>query len=434
MDRRSKHFLLILYLLSLLTAGLSWAAGERGTYAIRDAKIHTLSSAGTLQRGTVVIADGKIAAVGANVKIPAAAQIINGQGLEVYPGLINGWSNIGLTEIGAVPATNDASEMGDYNPHLLAYTAFHPASEHIPVARVNGITTSVSAPSGGVISGQAVLIHLDGWTVEEMALRKSAGMVFNFPSLDAPRGFGFGGGRGTRRQPFSEIKRNYEKRLTELSELLESARHYAKARETNPATERDRKLDALVPVVKGEMTVFVEANTARDIKNAAEFAKKEKLKTVIQGGREADKVTDILKKENIPVILGSIVALPTREDDPYDARFTLPRDLAKAGVKFALSSPSSSDVRNLPYEAGFAQAYGLPHEEALKAVTVNPAEILGVADRVGSIEPGKIADLVVTDGDLLEIRTQIKTLFIGGKSVSLETKHTRLYDKYLNRP
>src|SRR5437867_4131805 len=331
--------------------------------------------------------------------------------------MINAWGNLGLTEIGSVPATVDSSEMGDYNPHLLAFSAIHPASEHIPVARVNGITANLTAPSGGILSGQATLIHLDGWTVDQMALLKSAGLVMAFPSLDCPvGGFGAGGFRGRRRETFSELKRNYDKRIGELSELLEAARHYTRARTADPTTSVDRNLEALAPAARGEITVFVHAETSRDIKNAVEFAKKEKLKIVLQGGREAGKAAELLKKENVPVILGSIVALPAREDEPYDARFTLPRDLARAGVKFALTSPSSADVRNLPYEAGFAQAYGLPHDEALKAVTLNPAEILGVGDKIGTIEAGKIADLVVTDGDLLEIRSQIKNLFIAGKT------------------
>jgi imidazolonepropionase-like amidohydrolase len=326
--------------------------------------------------------------------------------------------------------------MGDFNPHLLAFTAIHPASEHFPVVRVNGITTALSAPSGGVIPGQAVLLHLDGWTNDEMAIRKSAGMVIDFPSLAGRRGrFGGGGGfEGARRQTFAERRRTYDRQVRELTELLESARHYAAARAANPATERDRKLDSLVPVVKGEMTVFLAADSARDIRNAVDFAKKEKLKFVLQGAREANQVADLLKKENIPVILDSIVALPGREDDPYDARFTAPRDLAKAGVKFALTSPSTEFARDLPYEAGFAQAYGLTHADALRAVTLTPAEILGVAGQIGSIEVGKSADLVVTDGDLLEIRTQVKNVFVAGRNLSLETKHTRLYERYLNRP
>lgn len=427
-----KHALLLACTLLLVALGIRSA--DIQTYVIQNAKVYTLSSAGTLPRASVVVVNGKIAAVGASLKVPAGAQVIKGDGLEVYPGMINAWSNVGLTEIPAVDVTNDSNEQGSYKPQLLAYSAIHPASEHIPVARVNGITASLSVPSGGVIAGQATLLRLDGWTVEEMALSKSAGMVLNFPSLGGRGGRGMGFGRFTQRQSFTEMKRNQENQLKELSELLERARHHAKARQANPSTEGDRQLDALAAAAKGEMTVFVAADSARDIRNAIEFARKEKLKIVLTGGRESGAVADLLKKENIPVILGSIVTLPAREDDPYDAPFTLPAALAKAGVKFALTSPSSSDIRNLPYEAGFAQAYGLSHEEALKAVTLAPAEILGVADRVGSIEVGKIADLVVADGDLLEIRTQVKNLFIAGRNVSLETKHTRLYQKYLNRP
>ena len=401
-------------------------------YAIRDARVYTLGSAGTMAGATVVVVDGRITGVGPGVKIPAGAQIINGQGLHVYPGMINAWSNLGLTEIGSIAATNDAAEMGEYNPHLLAFSAIHPASEHIPVARANGITASLSVPVGGVIAGQATLFHLDGWTPDEMALRKSAGMVLDFPGLGGARTRG--PGASGRRQSFAETRRNYERRIKELSDLLEAARHYEKARSTRPETERDRRLEALGPVIRGELAVFIQADSERDIRSAVAFARKEQLKAVIQGGREANRTAEILQRENIPVILESILALPVREDDPYDARFTLPRDLARAGIKFALSSPVSADVRNLPYEAGWAEAYGLSHDDALKAVTRNAAEILGVGDQVGSIETGKLADLVVTDGDLLEIRTQVKHLFIAGKPVSLETRHTRLYEKYRNRP
>ncbi len=417
----------------LLAAVLTSGSSQNSAYVIRNARVHTMASAGTLASASVVILDGRIADVGASVRAPAGAQVINGQGLEVYPGMVNAWGNIGLTEIGAVAVTNDSNELGDFKPQLLAFSAVHPASELIPVARANGITASLSAPSGGIIAGQAVLLHLDGWTADEMAILKSAGMAIDFPGFGGRGRFG-GGARVGARQTFSEMKRIQEKQVKDLTELLEKARHYARAREVNPATERDRQLDALIPVVRGEMTVFIGADTARDIRNAVEFARQQKLKFVIRGGREAVQVADLLKKENVPVILGSIIALPTREDDPYDARFTVPRDLAKVGVKFALTAPSSSDMRNLPYEAGFAQAYGLSHEEALKSVTLYPAEILGVADRIGSIEKGKIADLVVTNGDLLEIQTQIKNLFIAGRNVSLETRHTRLYQQYLARP
>ncbi len=419
----------------ILILALTLSAAGKPVCVIRNARVHTLSSAGTLEHASVVMENGKVVAVGTSVRVPPGARVIEGRGLEVYPGMVNAWSNVGLTEIPAVEVTNDAAEQGQYKPQLLAFSAIHPESEHIPVARVNGITSCLSVPEGGIIAGQSVLLHLDGWTVDDMAILKSAGMVVTFPSLERPRGRYPGAGFGrTARQTFAEIKRNYENQVKELSEWLEKARHYAKARQAQPATPADRQLEALVPVVEGKSVVFLTADTARDIRNAVEFGKKERLRFVIHGGREANQVADVLKKEDVAVILDSIVELPVREDDPYDARFTLPRDLANAGVRFALTSPDSSEVRNLPYEAGFAEAYGVSHDQALRAVTLNPAEILGVADRLGSIEVGKVADLVVTDGDLLEIRTQVKNLFISGREVSLETKHTRLYEKYLGRP
>ena len=427
-----KRIPVILACLALLAAGFLLTAADNRVYVIQNAKVYTLSSQGTLDRASVVVVNGKITQVGKAVRAPAGAQIIKAEGLEVYPGMVNAWGNIGLTEIGSVDVMSDTTDLGAFKPQLLAFSALLPASEHIPVARVNGITTAVSAPSGGIIAGQAALIHLDGWTADEMAILKAAGMVMQLPGIGGGRG-GRGAGAQEPAAQAADAARATQRQLAELSELLEKARHYARAREANPATERDRQLDALVPVVKGQMTVFLQAQTARDIRNAIDFAKKEKLKFVIQGGREANRVADLLKKENVAVILDSIVSLPSRQDDPYDARFTLPKELAAAGVKFALTSPSASDVRNLPYEAGFAQAYGLAHEEALKAVILHPAEILGVADRIGTIEPGKIADLVVTDGDLLEIRTQVKHLIIAGNAVSLETKHTLLYKKYLDR-
>jgi imidazolonepropionase-like amidohydrolase len=423
----------------LVVAGLAGAAGTGKIYVIRDATVHTMGPAGTVAHATIVIIDGKITAVGTSVKALAvwgSNSIIDGRGLEVYPGLINAWSDIGLTEIPSVPATNDSIEMGEFNPQLLAFSAIHPASEHIPVARANGITSCLSAPAGGIVSGQATLLHLDGWTADEMALLRSAGLAINFPSLEGgPRSAsGETPAPDSRRTPFSETRRVYERRVRELSELFAQARHYEKARGADPNAQRDARLESLIPAIQRRMPVFLEANSAGDIGNAVEFAKRENLKAVIRGGREANRVTDLLKKESMPVIVGSIVRLPAREDDPYDEPFTLPRDLARAGVKFALTSPASSNVRNLPYEAGFAEAYGLAHEDALRAVTVSPAEILGVADRIGTIEVGKTADLVVTDGDILEIRTQIKHLFIAGKNVSLETRQTRLYQRYLARP
>ncbi len=436
MQTRVRKITILLSGLLLLSAVVSLSGADSRAYVIRDAKVYTMGAAGVLERASVVIIDGKIAEVGVRVRTPSGARVIQGRGLEVYPGMINAMSSIGLTEVGSVDVTVDTTEMGDFKPQLRALEAVNWDSEHFPVARVNGVTASISAPSGGVIAGQAALLHLAGWTSEEMAVLKSAGMVINFPSLGGGGGRGGGGGAapGGRGRPFAEIRREHDRRVKELAEWLEKARHYAKAVQANPSTPRDRELEALVPLVRGEMLGLMRADTARDIRNAVEFAKKENLKVAIVGGRDAVEAAGVLQKENVPVILGSVYSLPSRRDDAYDSRYAVPARLAEAGVRFALTSPSPSDTRNLPFEAGMSVAYGLSREAALKAITIRPAEILGVADRLGSIEQGKVADLVVTDGDLLEIRTQVKNVFIAGKNIPLESKHTRLYERYMSRP
>jgi imidazolonepropionase-like amidohydrolase len=414
------------------------------TYAIQGAKIYTLAGP-PLENGTVVVRDGKIAAVGADVQVPAGAQVIDGKGLQVYPGLFDCYSRLGLTEIGQVSATVDISEMGEYMPHLTAYTAIHPASDHIPVARANGITHAVSAPGGGgggffgggggsVIPGQPALIQLDGWTVEEMAVRKSVGMVLVWPSMQT-RTFDFATFE-FRQRPFTDVKKEYEEKVGKLEEWFEAARHYAQAAKgTWPSSfERDQKLEALVPVVKGEASVIVIANSERDIKNALEFVAKHKLKAILAGAREGWKVKDEIKKAGVPVILGPTQALPSEEDDPYDKPFSNPGELHAAGIPIAFATFDSSDSRTLPYEAANAVPFGLPSEEALKAITINPAQILGVGDQFGSIEVGKIANLVVTNGDPLEIQTEFKHVFINGRPVSTENRHQRLYDQYRARP
>ncbi len=434
----------------VLTLALSAAVfaqpASRG-YAIRNVKIHTLTGP-AIERGTVVIRGGKIAGVGANVAAPAGAQVIDARGLEVYPGLIDSISSLGLTEISSIAATVDTSETGEFNPQLIAATAVHPASEHIPVARANGITHAVSAPGGGgggrgggggsLIPGQASLIHLSGWTVEEMAIEPSIAMMLRWPAIQSR---GFRGGfdpnlLGLRQRSFADSKREYDERVARIEDWLEAARHYAQAAEKGAKTkfERDLRLEALARVVKGQLAVVIQASDARDIKNAVEFAERHKLKMILAGGAEAWKVKDLLKQKNIPVILGPTQALPREEDDPYDRPFVTPGELSKAGVKIAIATFDSAYSRTLPYEAANAVGYGLPWEEAVKAVTLYPAQILGVSDRLGSIEEGKLANLIVTDGDPLRIQTQVKHLFIKGELTSTDNRHKQLYEKYRARP
>jgi imidazolonepropionase-like amidohydrolase len=413
------------------------AQGTTDTYAIRNVRIITVTGP-VIESGTVVIANGKIAAVGANASVPSGAKVIDGKGLSVYPGMIDADTEIGLTEIGSVAGSVDTNEIGDNNANIHVDVAIRPDSSHIAVTRVNGITTALTAPRGGLIAGQSAILNLDGWTAREMVLKSPAAMHINWPGGGGGRGGEFGG-FGQQRS-VTELRREQDRQIESLKRILRDAAAYgdakdARAKDPNlPKQDVDLKLEALIPVVRGLMPVVINVSLERDIRAAITFVGEMKLKAIISGGIEAYKVAEQLKARNIPVIVGPVLRMPAKEDDPYDAAFTNAGLLSKAGVKIAFQTNDSAYSRNLPYHAGMAAAFGLPKEEALKAVTIYPAEIFGIADRVGSIEQGKIANLIVTDGDPLEIRTQIKHVFINGREIPLTSRHTELYEKYKARP
>jgi imidazolonepropionase-like amidohydrolase len=422
--------------LSALTVSTALMAQDSGSLAIRGARIVTLAGA-PIENGTVVIQNGRIAAVGPGAPVPAGARVIDGSGLQVYPGLFDAATQLGLTEIGAVDVTNDMSELGDFNPHLNAATAVHPASEHLPVARANGITHAVSAPQAraGGIGGQATLINLDGWTVEEMQVVPSVGMVMRWPALGMGGGFGFffqQGGSPPR--TFREARQRYDENVRKIEGWLEAARRYDAGVKAGESLPRDLKLEALARVTRKELPLLVQADEERDIRNAVEFAEKQGLRIVIASGNEAWKARALLAEKRVPVILGPTQALPNGQDEGYDEMYAAPGLLHQAGVKIAFGTFNSSDSRTLPYEAANSVSYGLPRDEALRAVTVNAAEILGVADQVGTVQVGKLANLIVTDGDPLEITTQLRHVIIAGRDVSLENRHKELYDRYRGRP
>jgi imidazolonepropionase-like amidohydrolase len=419
------------------TARIVSAQGPADTYAIRNARIVTVTGP-AIENGTVVIANGKIAAVGANASVPSGAKVIDGKGLSVYPGMMDSDTEIGLTEIGSVAGSVDTSEIGDNNANIHVDVAIHPDSSHIAVTRVNGVTSALTAPRGGLIAGQSAILNLDGWTPQEMVLKSPVAMHINWPGAGGGgRGGGFGGGP---QRSVTELRREQDKQIESLKKILRDAAAYGDAKDARakdsslPKQNVDLKLEALIPVVRGQMPVVINANLEREIKGAIAFVGEMKLNAIISGGAEAYKVADQLKARNIPVIVGPVLRMPVREDDPYDAAFTNAGLLSKAGVKIAFQTNDSAYSRNLPYHAGMAAAFGLPKDEALKAITIYPAEIFGIADRVGSIEQGKIANLIVTDGDPLEIRTQIKHVFIKGRDIPLTSRHTELYEKYKARP
>ncbi len=434
-------------------ATASFAADD--TLLIRNVDVYPITSAP--QKGvSLLIQDGKVAEIGVKIVPAKGVKVLEGKGLRVYPGMIDSATELGLSEVPAERVTVDTGELGEFMPQLRALVAVNPESEHFGVVRVNGITSAMTFPASGggggggrfgggdrqFVSGQAALIHTDGWTWEEMEINRSTAMHLIFPTL------GNRGGRGggapdssileafgiTPAGGFTQQKRNYEQQVAKLTEFFDNARRYQKARIANlPGFTRDLKFEAMIPVLEGKLPVAVSASRASCIHDALVFAEKQNIKIVLLQPRELAKVAAEVKAKNVPVILGRVLALPDSEDDSYDEAFTLPLEAYKAGVKFAFGTFNNEFIRNIPYQAATAVAFGLPYEEALKAVTINPAQIWGQGDKLGSIDKGKVADLIVTDGDPLEIQTQVKHLFIKGKEVSLANKQTRLYEKYMSR-
>jgi len=445
----------------LMGCALAGGAASNDTFLIRDADVYPVT--GPVMTGvSVLVQDGRIADIGAKLVAPKGIRIVEAKGLRVYPGMIDSATELGLAEIESVRETEDTGELGAFMPQLRALAAVNPASEHFPVVRVNGITSVMTFPSFGstgggggggrggggerqFISGQAALIHTDGWTWDDMAIKPGAALQLTFPSM--PRaGRGGGGGfpettpapvavTGAAAGGANQARQAYEAQIVTINQFFDDARQYQKAKAAKaPGFRTNLKFEAMLPVLDGKVPVAVSASRAGAIHDAVSFATKQGIKIVILEPRDLTKAAPELKEKNIPVILGRVLALPENEDDAYDSASTLPAEAYKAGVKFALGTFGNQFVRNLPYEAAAAVAYGLPYDEALKAVTINPAQIWGVADQVGSVEKGKWADLMITNGDPLEIQTQIAHLYIKGREVELTNRQIQLYQKYLNRP
>ena len=434
-------------LLGLLMASAlaAFAAGE--AVLIQNADIYPVSSA-PVKGGSLLIEDGKIVEIGSKINPPKGAIVLDGKGLRVYPGWIDSGTQLGLEEIESIRETNDTGELGEFMPQLKALSAVNPDSEHFGVVRVNGITTAIALPEGGagggrgasaqIIAGQAALLHTDGWTWEEMEINRSAAMVLNFPTSG-------GRGRGGFASDAQDLlpnganaagssQRAVLDQIAKLNAFFDDARNYQTAKAAHqPGFRTDLKFEAMLPVLDGKMPVAVNASRATTIHDAIAWAEKQKVKIVILQPREIAKAGPELKAKNVPVVLGPVLALPQTEDSEYDEGYAQPLEAYKAGVKFALGTFTNEFVRDLPYQAATAVAYGLPHDEALKALTINPAEIWGASDRIGSLEKGKLADLMIVDGDPMDVRTQIRHIFIRGKEITLSNKQIRLYEKYMSR-
>lgn len=407
--------------------------GVKETVAIRGGTIHTVSR-GDIANGTIVIQNGVITLVGdAGSAVPPNARVIDASGLHVYPGMIDSGTNLGLTEISSVRGTNDVSEVGDFNPNARVHTALNPHSNLIPVTRANGVLLALSQPEGGIVAGSSAVIRMSGWTPQEMTVKAPAAMHIRFPA--ARRQVSLQRDEDVEK----EQRKGYERRVDSLRDLMRDAQAYltaidAAGKPRTARTERDLVLEAMVPLLRGTVPAVLHADRENDIREALEFADEHKLRVILSGGHDVQKVIGELKKRNIPVLLGPILALPQNEDDPYDLLYTNAKALHDAGVPFAILSSDNHNARNLPYHAAASAAFGLPKEIALRSLTLSPAEILGISDRYGSLDVGKSATLFLADGDPLEIRTQIRGIFIDGEQIPLDTRQTELYEKFLNRP
>jgi imidazolonepropionase-like amidohydrolase len=425
-----------LFSLFLSALALSAIAAAQSTpVAITNGKLLTVSH-GTIENGTLIIANGKIVAVGpaSSVTIPSGAQIVDAKGLTVYPGLIDPETNFGLTEISADDNNNDLIERSDeIMPHMHVYDAFHAETELIPVARLNGITNAVVAPANeNSISGQDIFIQLYGRDRDQMVLGRDVALAMNFGADQRRRGGRGGGGAqypSTRMGLITQLRQNF----LDAQDYMQ--KQEAATKKDDKSFKRDLKMEALIPYLKGERPIVLGVYESYDVETIMKLAQEFHLKVILNHLTHSQDILDEIAAYKVPVIIGSIYDQP-RAGERYDAVYSLPAELAKRGVKIAISSAdaggpvSSHSSRNLPYAAGFAVAYGLPYDEALKAITLNVAEMFGYGDRLGSLDVGKTANVVLANGDPLDVRTDVKQVYIEGVAVPMVSRQTQLRDEY----
>lgn len=398
--------------------------GRDSTYLIRGGTVVT-GTGEKLANTSILVRAGRIAQVGGNIQPTAATKVIDATGKFVYPGMIDSYTGIGLQEIGGVQTMTMRSEKGQFNPQIFALVGLNVESEILGVTRMNGVTSVMTAPTGGLISGQAALINTAGWNWEDLSVRKAAGYVINLPSAGGRGGRGGGGGGrgGGGDAPGT---------LADLETFLQEAKDYNAQRAAGTG-KLDLLYESMRPLFRKEEPAIISANGEQAIRDAIAFGEKWGFRVVISGGAQAYKVRTLLAQKNVPVILSSIEASPDF-NTTYDEVYAQPGLLNEAGVKFAFSTGNGSNARHVPFHAQLAVAYGLPEDAAIKALTIWPAEIFGADKDIGSIAQGKLANLFISTGDPLDLRTQITSIFIKGREVPDDDRQHRLYDKYKARP
>ncbi|CAN5507897.1 amidohydrolase [soil metagenome] len=398
--------------------------------AIKGATIHPVSGPDILN-GTIVFDKGVITTLSADAPLPPGTEVVEATGRHVYPGLISANSVLGLVEISAVRSTLDIAEAGAINPNASSVTSINPDSELLPVTRSNGILTALAVPEGGLLSGTSAVLRMDGWTPEEMTVRAPAAMHLRWPEMRIDR---------DPRAPKSpeDQQKEIDKAQKTIRDAFAIARSYWHARKTPaPDFKSDLRWEALMPVFDGKLPLFVHAESLAQMEAALAWAREAQLKIALVGGTDAWRIAAQLKESDTPVIIARATTLPPRRDEPYDSAFANAARLHEAGVRFCIATKGRESEapheRSLPFEAGMAAGFGLPREEALKSVTLYPAQMLGVADRLGSLEAGKAATLIVTDGDPLDFPTHVEAAYIDGRRIDLTNRQTRLRDKYLEK-
>lgn len=429
------------HILSCVLIGIFWVATASaqitekpafGKFALINATVHTVSD-GVIMNGVVLVNGERIEFVGSNVKPTADYTVIDLTGKHIWPGMIDAGTSLGLIEISAIPVTVDNAEVGNFNPNMRAFTAINPNSPAIAVTRVEGVTTVIAEPASGLISGTATLIDLFGYSPDSMAVKADAAMIMNWPVA---------GRRGWFDQRTDDqLKEQFEAQLHEMRDRWSKAKFYhemmaaferAPAGKTRP--DKDQQMEGMRNVFRGEIPVMIRVDREADIREALKWvAANPDVKFIFTSVAEGWRVADEIAAAKVPVIVGPVLRLPSRDYDHYQRPYQNAGILHKAGVLVALRTGQTENVRNLPFQAGYSATYGMPKDEAVKAVTLNPAKIFGVDDRLGSIAPGKIANIVVTNGDLLETMTQVEMVFIRGRNLPLTSRQVQLYREFIDR-
>ena len=422
--------------LAFMLASAVFTPARAEMLALTGGTVHPVSGP-EIPNGTVLVDGTKISAVGAGVSVPSGAKVIDCTGKHVYPGFVHANTVLGLVEIQTIEGSDDTRETGNLNPNQRAEVMYNPDSDFLPVTRLNGVTTVLSIPGGGAVRGTSALMHLDGWTAEDITVRAPAALHVQWPNMTPVHAF-------FELRSDEEQAKARDEQIKTISDAFDDARAYWTARDAEsgkgvPKHDDDVRWDAMRRALKGEIPVAFHCDALNQIRAVLKFCDQEKLTNVILlGGYDSWRIADELKRRNIAVIVGGVLATPNRGYESYDEAYTVAAKLSKAGVRYCIADEggafAAANARNVPYHAAMAEAFGLDHDEALKSVTLYPAQILGAGDKIGSIEVGKLADLQVTDGDPLLVATHCEQVVLNGKVVPMESRQTRLFKKYDERP